>query len=250
MTRDARATPAATPPSRAAAAWAAVALTLRQLGRADALRYFAGQALQRGSAGRARIVRYYLVAQPVKPVSVQRAAASTTVVRRLEPGDAALALLPRSPQLIAERFANGDLCLAVLVKDRLAAFLWLAFDAYEEDDVCCRYRLLDSDLAWDYDVHVEPDFRMGRSLARLWDAANALLGARGVRWSLSRISAFNSGSLAAHERLGARRLFGVTFVCLGRLQLAFGARRFLPTISLKPATRPVLGLRAPADRAG
>ncbi|MBC7482378.1 MAG: GNAT family N-acetyltransferase [Rhizobacter sp.] len=174
-----------------------------------------------------------------------RAASSSSTARQLLPGDAALALFPRAAAVIDKRFANGDICLAVFSKETLAGFLWLAFGAYEEDDVRCVYRLPDPQLAWDYDVHIEPAFRMGRSLARLWDFANVTLSSRGVGWSLSRISAFNPESLAAHARLGAQRMQSATFICIGSLQMALAASWRFPSISLENGAPPDLQVAAP-----
>lgn len=229
--------------------WASLRRTFRQLGAADALLYYLSEVMLRASGRRARVVRYYIVAQPVAAAATAPSAQSSLIVTQLRPGDCALATLPRAASVIEARFANGDVCLAVFSKGVLAGFLWLAFGTYEEDEVRCRYQLLDPRLAWDYDVHIEPAFRMGRSLARLWGAANDLLRSVGVRWSLSRISAFNPASMAAHARMGARRVHSLTVICIGPLQLAFETGRRLPNMSLKAASRPVLRLAAPPDAA-
>jgi len=94
-------------------------------------------------------------------------------------------------------------------------------------------------------VYVDPAFRMGRLFARLWDTANRYLRERGVDWSLSRISAFNPESLQAHARLGLRRLGSATFVCAGRVQLAVLTMPPFVHLSLSPASRPTVRLRAP-----
>ena len=93
-------------------------------------------------------------------------------------------------------------------------------------------------------MHVEPEFRMGRSFLRLWDAANALLRERGVCWSISRISAFNPVSLNSHARLGTRLLGKVTFVVLGSLQVSFTGQ-LIPHFSVSDKSPPILQLRAP-----
>jgi hypothetical protein len=97
-------------------------------------------------------------------------------------------------------------------------------------------------------VYVEPEFRAGRSFACLWEAANAHLAAHGIRWSLSRISAFNPGSLAAHRRLGIRKLRSASFLCLGGKQLALFGRPPFIHLSLNEGSRPLLRLQPPRDR--
>jgi hypothetical protein len=62
--------------------------------------------------------------------------------------------------------------------------------------------------------------RFGRTLARLWLHVEQALASEGIRWSFSRISLFNSGSLSAHRRLGAVRRGTALFLVLGPAQLA------------------------------
>src|SRR5690606_27821891 len=86
----------------------------------------------------------------------------------------------------------------------------------------CDFRLEPAELAaWDFDIYVAPEHRMGRTFARLWEGANSYLRARGVEWSMSRISAYNAGSFKSHARLGARVVGRASFLFLGPLQLAW-----------------------------
>lgn len=219
----------------------------RDFGSVEGTLYLAANALGRISGGRARIIRYHLVAQPVPqtPNGLLRANGKSAV-RHVAKDDPVVAAFPRPPEVIARRFASGATCLVAEVGGRFAGFLWLAHNAYEEDEVRCRYELLPPELcAWDYDVYVEPDFRIGRTFSRLWDAANAHLAERGVRWSLSRISAFNATSLAVHQRLGIRRMSSATFVVLGRWQISLLGQK--PTIHVSGGPRrPILRLSPPA----
>lgn len=208
--------------------------------------YVFSRVCERLTRGRVRLVRYFIVAQPV-PSSVQPVCrpSKVDVVVPAGPEDAHRFTCPRPPEVIVQRFARHHRCLMALSKDRFAGFLWIANGHYEEDEVRCRFVLQDPRLCvWDYDVTVEPDFRMGRTFARLWDRANELLVQEGVRWSLSRISAFNPQSIASHGRMGTVRLHTLTFLCLGRLQLSlldckpfihlgWSARR-VPVLSLRP----------------
>ena len=171
---------------------------------------------------------------------------------------------PRAERVLEQRYANGALSLAAF-KGRnrgnndggeLTGFLWLTFDAYQEDEVRARYILVSADSSWDFDVWVAPQERFGPSFGRLWDEANRLLRARAVRWSCSRISAFNGASLRAHARFGTVRLGTATFLCCGRWQwmfatlapyvhlshrassfprLVFDTSRLCPSSSLEPA---------------
>lgn len=219
----------------------------RDFGFSEGTLYLAANALARITGGRARIIRYHLVAQPVPTSSNDLLRANgKTVVRHIAKNDPVVASFPRPPEVIAQRFASGATCLVAEVGGRFAGFLWLAHNAYEEDEVRCRYELIPSDLcAWDYDVYVEPDFRVGRTFSRLWDAANVHLADHGVHWSLSRISAFNANSLAVHRRLGIRRVGNATFIVLGRWQISLLGQSPFIHFSGGPR-RPILRLSPPA----
>lgn len=220
---------------------------LSEFGAFDGLLYLAHRALGKLSGGRAGIYRYYLVAQPVTLAATTRD--GRRPVRLIGSDDPLRAAFPRPPHVIAKRFRDGNLCFGAQVGERFAGFLWLARDTYEEDEVRCLYALAEpASSAWDYDVHVEPDFRLGRTFARLWEAANRHLSANGVRWTFSRISGFNPVSLRTHARLGIRPLFSATFLRFGGTQLTFaGAPPYLH-LSLSVASRPTLRLSPPECR--
>ena len=193
-----------------------------QMGIANGLLYFADRLLSRVSGGRARLIRYLIVAQPVSGErdsnNLRRAKCPIRVVA---PEDPVVAQFPRPAPVIAARFRARSLCLVAEVREQFAGFIWLAFGGYDEDEVRCRFEFVDSNVsAWDFDVYVKPEFRMGRTFSRLWQAANEELSRRGVTWSFSRISAFNAQSIAAHRRMGSRSLRTVTFICAGNFQFA------------------------------
>ena len=227
----------------------AIRTTLRELGPTNGALFLLARLLSRASGNRIRLKRYLLVAQPVPkttPTSLRPAPPGT--IRRVDATDPIVAAFPRPKEVITRRFDNGATCLVAESRGRFAGFLWLAFDGYDEDEVRCRYTFEHPDTsAWDYDVYVEPEFRFGRTFSRLWGAANALLAARDIHWSYSRISAINPASLAAHKRLGIRTLFSATFLCIGQIQVALvGARPYLH-ISANAQSRPVLVLTPPGD---
>ena len=97
---------------------------------------------------------------------------------------------------------------------------------------------------WDFDVYVEPRLRLGRTMARLWDEAYRRWYAQGVRWSFSRISAFNSRSMLSHARMGAHRIGMATFLSAGNWQISISSiaprlhfsthARSFPEFSLRP----------------
>lgn len=220
---------------------------IRALGVVNGLLLVAHRGLSRATGGRARIFRYYVVAQPV-PTEERKPPrqAPGSVIGEVAKGDPRVAEFPRPAQVISGRFDSGARCFVAEVKGKFAGFLWLAFGGYDEDEVRCRFEFSDPEAsAWDFDVYVAPDFRMGRTFVRLWDAANRELISRGVQWTFSRISAFNPRSVSAHRRMGMQTLFSTTFLCIGRLQIAFlGSRPFFH-VGWADGQRPVLILQTP-----
>lgn len=220
---------------------------LRHLGLVEGLYYLASRVINKISFGRARLIRYHIVAQPVPieaPANLRPDGG--TVIAPVGAGDALCAEFPRPPAIIAARYSNGNTCLAAKVKGHFAGFLWYAHHHYEEDEVRCRFEIAEPKLAvWDYDVYVEPQYRLGRTLGRLWAAAHAQLRAEGIRWSFSRISTFNPNSLHSHARLGARNIGTLTFLTLGQAQLTFGLTDRRIHYSASTDTWPEYRLHAP-----
>lgn len=212
-----------------------------------ALLYALHRVLQKLSGGRAAIVPYLLVAQPVgNPVLAEVRADAGTVVERIGPGHALLAAFPRPPAVIAQRFADGAECHVATVKGQFAGHIWIARQRYVEDEVRCVYEIAEPATGvWDYDVYVEPRLRLGRTMGRLWKAVDERLAAEGVRWSFSRINRFNAGSVKSHQRLGAVTTGRVVFLVLGPVQLALGRCIGFVQVSLNGASIPHLQLTPP-----
>jgi GNAT superfamily N-acetyltransferase len=222
---------------------------VRNFGWLNAALYFAARGLSILTFGAVRIVKYYVVAQPVpaKPLLPSGARTDLLIVRTFA-GDRIVADFPRPPEVVAWRFSAGGLCFTARKGDRFVGFLWLHDRPYEEDEVRCLFvPKPEHRVVWDYDVYVDPEYRGGRAFVRLWDTAYDYLRARDVRWSMSRISAFNPGSLAAHERMGARRLATAVFLCIGSLQIMSSTTGPYLHVSWSKATRPTLVLLAPDD---
>ncbi len=191
--------------------------------------------------------RYLLTAQPIHDPAALRP--GKLEIRELLAGDPLLKTLPLDDKVLAFRFAQGAVCLAAIEsKDDQAsavACIWFTFGTYLEDMVRCRYVMYPPEqTAWDFDVYVAPDHRMGRTFARLWDAANAYLRGRGVAWSLSRISAYNPASLKSHARLGAQVVGRATFLVIGPFQLMWSSVAPYVHISFG-AGRPDIKVSAP-----
>lgn len=217
----------------------------------DEVLYAVNRLMRYASGDRWRIVKYFLVAQPIPPDAGAPSRSPETIrVSLAGPQHPMVGVFPRPPEVIQQRFAHGATCLVAVAKDRFMGFLWLAWKEYHEDEIRCVYRFTDpSRSVWDFDVHVEPQYRMGRTFMRLWQAANRHLAQHSVEWSFSRISAFNRGSLAAHARLGARKLHSALFFCFGDVQLSFFTLQPFFHFSTSSQSTPVicLGVGQPAN---
>ncbi|WP_341643617.1 GNAT family N-acetyltransferase [Thauera sp. SDU_THAU2] len=222
--------------------------TFRQFGWKEGSIYLLGKGLSQATGGRLRLIRYHLVAQPVPPSSEARPLppGSRTSIEFISPGAPVISQFPRPSKVIERRFANGDRCITAQTDGRFAGYIWLARNQYDEDTVRCLYRLADpAHSAWDYDVYVDTDFRMGRTFSRLWASANQQLASEGVRWSFSRIAAANPQSLDSHRRLGIRKLFSASFIKADKWQLMLAGARPYIHLSVSEASRPTLDVHPP-----
>lgn len=207
-----------------------------------------GAALARLSGGRIRLVKYFLMAQPVVALRSAALRSGSFVVTEMHAGDPRTAAFPRPAAEIESRFAHEARCIAAWYGSDFAGFLWFAEGGYDEDEVRCRFCLRPEDGAvWDFDVYVDPRFRATRAFSLLWTSALAAMRARGVRWSISRVNAFNVESMRAHQRLGARRIGWALFVLFGSLQWTLTSRGRMTCRRLEHGPYPTIDVRAPYD---
>lgn len=192
----------------------------RQRGWGLAGLYALHRALGAATGGRAGVVPYELVAQPIGAGKLGAVRDDPgTQVRLAGPGDAIVTEFPRPAAVNRWRWEQGATCHVATVKGEFAGTLWIQHDLYREDEVRCDFVMPDARTVWDFDVYVAPRYRLGRTMGRLWKAVDAGLAAEGVAWTFSRISRFNADSLNSHARLGAVSIGRVTVLFLGPLQL-------------------------------
>jgi len=206
--------------------------------------YLFARLLGRVSKQHIRLLKYYFVAQPVASEIKAPAAGGTLNVVQVDATHPVTQAFPRPPEVIARRFRDGARCFVAFRGNEFAGFLWLQEGRYIEDEVRCIYCPTPKHLAaWDYDVYVEPQFRLSRTFARLWESAHEYLRERGYKWTMSRISAFNRQSLASHQKLGAVVLGSGVFLVIARWQIGFFSMRPFVHVSLTKHTVPKIALR-------
>lgn len=223
--------------------------TVRQIGWYNGGWYALAMLIGTLSRGRWSLYKYRLVAQAVAREPLCRGRGGTIEVRALDAGAcaAAFSALQRRAEVIAARYRQGAQCLAAYRAGELLGFLWFTAGPYQEDEVRARFVPATQQACWDFDVQVFREHQLGLAFARLWDEANRLLHARGVRWSCSRISAFNAASLLAHRRIGARELGGAVFVRCGRWQWTAATLAPYLHLSRDPASFPQFRLEPPCS---
>lgn len=221
--------------------------SVTSLGLANGLLATFARSLDRTSGGRCRLFKYYFVAQPVpsdRSIAVDKP--SKTRIYRASADDSIIQQFPRPTLNIVRRFADGAVCHVAVRGDKLVGFIWIKQDSYQEDEVRCHYVLRPStQLAWDFDAYVAPEFRMSRAFSQLWQAANAYLRDLGRRWTISRISAFNAESLRSHRRLGLTHLHTGYFLVLGSVQISIFSCRPYVHVATGRSRGPELVFTAP-----
>lgn len=190
----------------------------QHIGWLDALWYALARGLARLSQGHCRLYKYAIVAQAVATTTLCGGRGETIEVRPLSEAAAAGVAFQRRASVIARRYGQGAVCLAAFRAGELLGYLWFTLAPYQEDEVRAQFVPAAPNTAWDFDVQVFDEHQLGLAFARLWDEANRALHAHGIRWSCSRISAFNPGSRSAHRRTGAVHIGSAVFLTYGRWQ--------------------------------
>lgn len=210
-----------------------VASPFREFGFAAGVLYVIGRLLQRASP-HLGLYFYELMVQPVPDslVGDDRIDRGVEICRICE-GDRALRLMPVRPEILASRFKQGAICLGVRRGGQFVGYIWLALDAYEEDEVRCRYVPTPRGAAvFDFDLFIFPQHRMGRAFLSIWRAVNRYLQQSGINWTYSRITRFNLESRRAHARLGAVRVGRAIFLRAWRMECMLATVRPFVAVSV------------------
>ena len=216
-----------------------------EFGAFSGLLYLLDQAFAR-SHSRFRVFDYELMVQPVAsepiaPVNLTR----SFDVREIYEGDPLLASLPPPPAVIADRYRQGAVCLGAFQKGEFIGYQWLCFGPYDEDEVRCTFISKPADQSvFDFDFYIFPQHRFGLGFVALWDGANEYMHNRGIRFTTSRVSRFNTASRKSHDHFG--------WICVGRAVFFTGKRFQLMIASVFPylhishsaSSRPRINLNA------
>lgn len=221
--------------------WRHFHLLVRELGVSTAFLYLLDRFLRRINS-KCGFYYYHFVAQPLADQPrLPPTRGKAFSFRLLETPDTVLDGLGRPPAVIRERFVQGAQCLMAIKNEVLVGCIWFVRSAYAEDEVRVDYLLPRGEYCvWDFDVFVAESERLGFLFAKQWDVFDALLKPQGIRYTVSRINAFNQRSIASHRSLGAKDCGRALFLRLGPFQwmlsnqhpfVAFGGR---PTLHIGP----------------
>jgi hypothetical protein len=194
------------------------------------------------------LAKYYVVAQPVAGARLlPEKRGKSILVLQIDHDHPLIARLPRPRDEIVRRFAGKALCFLATREDRIIGHLWITQSPYREPVHRCEFAVRPHGrTAWDFDMWIAPEERLGLAFARLWDQCNSYLREQGVTWTCSRVSAFNPASLKAHERLGMRVMHSLFYLGAGPVDLLIADVAPFIALSFSPRTFPVIEVTAPA----
>ncbi len=225
--------------------WKKLTQPFKDFGLTTALLYLTQRALSRLPLG-LNVVKYNLVAQPVPPEPKRQRPHSLkiTLVEQEQYNDD---WFPRPRPAINARYAQGSICFVAFDDDKALACLWLKPQGeFIEDTVRCRFQPLPvKHTAWDFDVFVHPEYRLGRTFLHLWNHAFSWMREKDIRWTMSRIDAFNLPSINAHKRLGAVTTDSITFWTWGSWQLSISSQA--PRLVVSRSAVPGFTIETPAE---
>lgn len=192
-----------------------------------------------------RLYFYEVMVQPIsdKPLLPSRLTEQLRI-REIRPGDPELELMPARPEIRDTRFSQNAICVGVFTDAAFIGYIWFCFRAYEEDEVRCTFVLTPEDEAvFDFDLFVFPEHRMGLAFAGIWNEASKYLRSRGIRYTFSRLTRFNTASRRAHRHLGWKPVGRTVFLRAWGMEVMVATLAPYFHVSLSGADRVRLKLR-------
>ena len=198
-----------------------------------------------------RVYFYDLMVQPIleKPLLPERLTRNLQV-REIRRGDPEMELMPAPPEIKESRFRQNAICLGAFTKSEFIGYIWFCFNAYEEDEVRCKFLLTSpNDSVFDFDLYLFPEHRMGLGFAGIWSAANQFLSNRGIKYSFSRLTRSNIASRRAHQHLGWKCVGHTVFVQAWRVEFMMATISPYVNLSMRKSGRVRLSLNPDVFRA-
>jgi hypothetical protein len=193
-----------------------------------------------------RVCDYELMVQPIAEKAMAPANLTRSFeVRQINEGDPLLEKTPPPASVIEDRFRQSAVCLGAFQKGEFIGYQWLTFGNYEEDEVRCTFVPQPADqCVFDFDFYLYPEHRLGLGFVALWDGANRYLRERGIRYTTSRVSRFNTASRKSHQHLGWRCVGRAAFFAGRRVQLMLASVAPYCHLSFSTRSRPQIAIDA------
>lgn len=219
----------------------------RAFGLGAGLIYSINRILKRIGAN-PRVYFYEIMVQPVadKPMIAANLSRSFSI-REIQRGDPLLESTPTPKKVVKDRFDQGAICLGAFQNEKFIGYQWLCPGPYEEDEVRCLFvPHPDGKAVFDFDIFIFPEHRFGLGFVALWDGANSFMRKRGVEFTTSRVSRFNTQSRRSHDHLGWKRFGRAWFLSGRKLQVMLATLPPYVNFSGTPESRPQIVIRTAA----
>lgn len=221
---------------------------LREMGVAGWCSYKLDRLLAKASRGRMRLWILCLYLQPVPSRPLLTAQRQTNLrFGIVTAAQFSASDFKRPKAAIDSRFERGSVCVAGWTDKGIAGYLWLHFGRLRERMFACDFEGLPAGrTCWDYDLEIAPQYRLGRTFARLWDETFRVLRKRGIAHTASWIHYANLASRRSHERMGAIQAGWLILLDAFEFKMALASSRpFLRFAG--PGERIYVPVQAPLD---
>jgi hypothetical protein len=224
--------------------------TIRALGFGTAVLYLLSRAFNRYCSF-ISVGEYYIVARPTSSKRLLSEIRDKSIlVLQITQDHPHIDALPRKRDEIARRFAGGAVCFLATRENRVTGHLWVTLSPYREPFHRCEFSPQPPGRsAWDFDMWIAPEERLGFTFARLWDECNSYLLAKNVNWTYSCVSAFNLSAIRAHQRMGMRKMHKLVFWAVGPVELMLANVAPYVALSLSRSTFPLIKVSALTEAA-
>jgi len=213
--------------------------TTSEIGPKNTFFYLFHRLLSSISSERIKLLIINIALQPITETpSIPIKFGRNIDVAEISANDAVINQFPRPKHVTLQRFSSGAKCFVAYNKGEFAGYIWCTSKTFKENDIRCDYTPYPDNLVtWDFDLYIEPKYRLGFVFAKLWNEVNINLHSKGIKATLSRINGFNGASLRSHKKLGAQIIAEQLVLKLFSFQLIASSIRPYMSISITDKSR-------------
>jgi hypothetical protein len=151
---------------------------VKEIGWINTFLYYSNRILKAFLGSRVQIVKYYLLVQKVRDVSILSHSRGNNInVVEVSADNAVRNQFPHRDK-IEFRYQQGAHCLCAYKNEEFIGYHWLSLGHYLDDNIRAKFLLLPEEkAAWNFDLYINPEHRLGFAFAKIWDETHKL------RWS-------------------------------------------------------------------